>query len=372
MAFCIDNLGVGGTELNAVRTAERLDRSRYPLEVVCMQPEGPLRERYEAAGIPLHPFPIRSLYGASALRQGALLARFLRDREIRVFHAHDKYSNIFGVPWARLAGSAVIASRRWSEGSLRRGHRIANRLAYRMADAVLANSERVGSLLQTSEGVPEERISVVPNFLDESAFQPPSPGERGRLRAELGIPPHARLLGIVANLRPVKDHASLLRAVGLLHPRWGDLHLVLVGDGECRPELQALARDLGISEHVHFAGRRGSHPNLHHLFDVSVLCSLSEGLSNSLLEAMAAARPIVATDVGAAADAVVDGETGFLVPPSDPPALSAAIERLLSDPVRARAMGEAGGARARERFSPERAIAALEALYLRVAARSRL
>jgi L-malate glycosyltransferase len=368
VAFGIDNMNLGGTELNAVRTAERLDRRRFDLRVVSLQTEGPLMERYAALGVPVHTFPIPSLYAPATLRQGLRLARFLRSLQVDVFHAHDMYSNMFSAPWARLAGvRGVIASRRWWEGPDRKTT-LANRLSYRFAHRVLANSEGVGELVG-GEGIHARRVAVIRNFLDEQAFERTSePVLLGRLQG-WGLRADHRVVGIVANLHPVKDHASLLRAVAMLAPRWPALRLVLVGDGERRNSLVELAQTLGIGDIVTFAGRLPHSADLHPLFEISVLCSLSEGLSNSILEAMAAGNPVVATRVGAAADAVVDGETGRLVPPADPAALAAAIEELLADPARARRMGEAGRARARERYAADAVIPKLEALYEELAGR---
>jgi L-malate glycosyltransferase len=369
VAFCIDNMNVGGTELNAVRTAERLDRSRYRVSVVSLQRDGPLVQRYRAAGLEVHPFPLRNLYGASAIRQGRALARWLRAERVEILHAHDIYSNVFGVIWGRAAGVRTIASRRWWEGFPQAHWRAASGLGYRLADAVLANSPAVGELLR-AERVAEGKITVVPNFVDEQSFDCPAEYRLQAIRKDLGLEGEHRVIGIVANLHPVKDHASLFRALALLTAERKELRLVLVGDGDQREALVGLARELGISDHVIFAGRRGNDPNLHHLFEMSVLCSLSEGLSNSILEAMAAGRPIVATAVGAASDAVQHERTGLLVPPGDPQRLAAALEELLSDPARARAMGEAGRQRARQLYSPEAAIDELESLYARLAPRA--
>jgi glycosyltransferase involved in cell wall biosynthesis len=368
VAFCIDNMNVGGTELNAVRTAERLSRSRYDLRVICLQTAGPLMERYRAAGIPVLPFPIPSLYAPATARQGLRLARYLRAERIDIFHAHDTYSNVFGGPWARLAGARVIASRRWWTELPGPAWSLATRAAYRVAHAVLANSAGVATLVRDGEGVPAERVAVVPNFVDEDAFHVPTPEERQGMRARLGVEPADTVVGIIANLLPVKDHASLLRAIASLAPGRPGLRLVLVGDGPERPALESLARELAIEERVRFAGRIVNKPNLHHAFDVSVLCSRSEGLSNSVLEAMAAGRPVVATDVGAIGDAVLDGVTGRLVPAGRPEALAGALGEVLRDPDRAVEMGERGRARARETYSPEAALSALEALYRRLLA----
>lgn len=363
----MDSFALGGTELNAVRTAERLDRSRFELSVVCLRSEGPLKDRMQAAGVPIFPFPIPRLYGAAALLQGWRLLRFLRQSRTDIFHAHDIYSNIFGVPWARAAGVRVIASRRWWMEANRRSQIIANRHTLRLAHRVLGNSPGIGALLGSREGVAADRIVIVPNFLDEAAFDPPSAEARSDLLAELGISHDRRIIGMVANLLPVKDHDSLLRAVALLRPRWPDLALILVGEGVCRDPLTRLARELKVDDLVRFAGRRPHHPNLHHLFDISILSSRSEGLSNSILEAMAAGNPVIATDVGATSDAVSDGETGILVPSGEPEQLAAALERLLADPRLAGRMGTAGRERARSRFSADAAISALERVYLELA-----
>ena len=366
IAFAIDTMDAGGTELNAVRVAERLDRTRFDLQVVCMRPDGPLAARYAAAGIRVEAFPIRSLCSASAVRQGIRLARFIRSHRIAILHSHDIYSNAFAVPWGRLGGAKTIASRRWWEGFQSPAWRLTSRVSYGIAHAVLANSDNIARRLIDLEGIAPGRVSVVPNFLDDDAFERPDPDAIAAFGRELGVKGSAPVIGIVANLLPVKDHATLLRAAAILRPRWPRLRVVLVGDGPCRPALEQLARQLGIAEAVVFAGSRPNLPNLHHLFDISVLCSTSEGLPNSILEAMAASRPVVATRVGAVADAVREGETGMLVPPGDESRLAAAIDALAGDSVRRARMGSEAAAHARTHYSAAAALDALESLYGRL------
>jgi glycosyltransferase involved in cell wall biosynthesis len=361
IAYAIDNMQAGGTELNAVRVAERLDRRRFDLRVICMNPDGPLARRYEKAGIPVVPFRARSLTGPSALGWGIRLARLCRQLRINIFHAHDIYSDVFAAPWARLAGARVITSRRWWEGLPGPMWRTATRISHRAAHIVLANSPAIGMLLER-EGVHPSRIAIVPNFVDAAAFEPIDATIKDQLHRELRLAA-GPIVGIVANLLPIKDHASLLRAAATLKGQWPRLRVVLVGDGPCRADLEQLATTLDLGEHVVFAGRRPHLPNLQRLFDVSVLCSTSEGLPNVVLEAMAAGRPVVATNVGAVADAVVNGETGILVPPRNPPALAAGLSELLANGPRARRLGEAGAARARTHYSAEVALTSLERLY---------
>jgi glycosyltransferase involved in cell wall biosynthesis len=184
------------------------------------------------------------------------------------------------------------------------------------------------------------------------------------------VPRGAFVVGIVARLSAVKDHASLLRAMAKLTPTIPTLHCVLVGDGPERGRIETLARELGIADRVHLAGERPQLPNLHGLFDVSVLCSTSEPFPNSVLEAMAASRPVVATDVGGTPDAVREGKTGLLVPPSDPSRLADAISRLYEEPSLRAELGSAGCAAARAGYSASAVIGQVEALYTELAGRA--
>jgi glycosyltransferase involved in cell wall biosynthesis len=288
---------------------------------------------------------------------------------VDVVHSHDAYNNIFATAWARIARTpVVIASRRWFDDLPRKALSVVNRYAYRFAHCVVANSPKVADLLMTDDGVPAERIAVVPNFVDESAFSPLSDAERAQLRADLDIPPDAVVVGCIAGLRPVKDHETLIHAIASLCPRWPSLRLVLFGDGPSRASLEQLVRRLDLTDVVRVAGERPNEPNLHHLFDISVLSSWSEAFPNTIVEAMAAGRPVVATRVGGVMDAVMDGETGMLVAPRAPSELAAAIEQLLLHPEMRQSMGEAAERRARDQFHATSVMATLESLYSRLLA----
>ena len=360
----LDNMRVGGTELNAVRTAALLDRSRFDLRVACFNNEGPLAARYRSLGIPVLVFPIRSLYGPGAIGAGIRFARYLRSERVQIVHAHDMYSNVFVVPWARLARTPVIiASRRWWHSLPNRKLRVGNQLSFRAAHAVLANSQAVAQSVRDAEHIDAGRIWVVPNFADDSAFEPLPVGQRAAIRAGWGISPGAFVVGCVARLVPVKDHSTLLRGFALLHARVATSHLVLIGDGECRAALESLVKTLGIDHATTFVGELRGGENHHRAFDVSVLCSLSEGFPNTLVEAMAAAVPIVASRVGGIIDAVIDRENGLLVPPQHAEALGDALGALADDPDGRRAMGLAGQVRANDLYRAAAATGRLQAMY---------
>lgn len=367
VAYCIDTMQIGGTELNALRTAERLDRSGFALQVISLQPAGPLAERYRAARIPVHGFPLRSLYAPDSVRQGWRLAAWLRRERIDILHCHDLYANIFGAPWGRIAGvRAVITSRRWVHPLRNRTLEVANRAAYRIGHRVLVNSAAVAEAVKSGDRVAMQRVIVVPNFVDGGAFAEMPASVKSQMRAELGLPADAEIVGCIARLAPVKDHSTLLRAVHRLAARRPRLHLVLVGDGEDRPALEAHSNQLGIRDRVHFAGFRPQEPNLNGLFDVSTLASVSEGFPNSLVEAMAAGRPVVATRVGGNCDAVRPG-TGILVSVGDAEGFARALDRLLDDRTLRQRMGIAAQAVARAEYHAESVIPRVEGIYRQLA-----
>jgi glycosyltransferase involved in cell wall biosynthesis len=363
VVFVIDNMRVGGTELNAVRTAERLDQERFDLSVVCLGEDGPLTERYRALGTTVENMPIDSFYGPSMLRSGRRFVRMLRRERVDIVHAHDVYSNIFSAVWARRGGVPVlITSRRWWSSLPNWKLQLGSRFAVSRSNAVLANSSAVASAVK-AEAAADQQVWTITNFVDDDAFGTPGEEERGRLREEWNAPSGAVVIGCVARFDPVKDHAGLLRAFALLRARHPNAYLVLIGDGATRPALERLRAELDLTDAVHFAGEKRSRTNLHRGFDISVLASRSEGFPNSLVEAMAAGNPVVATAVGGSVDAVAHEETGLLVPAGRPDELASAMLRLAGDAGLRAAYGDAGVRRARERFGAANVVAGLEDMY---------
>jgi glycosyltransferase involved in cell wall biosynthesis len=360
VGYCVDSLAIGGSELNAVRTVEALDRQRFQVTVFHLHETGPLRARYEALGLQLLHLPIGRLYSPRTAAQGVRFLRLLRREGIEVVHTHDLYSNIFAAPWARLAGCRVIASRRWLDAVPRPGLVPLNRWSYRCAHRVVVNSSMVARLMIDTERVPAARVVELPNFLEERAFHHVAAEVRSARRHSWGVPQGAFVVGTVANLTPVKNHAMVLRALQRLDE---DVHLVLIGAGPSRRALEDLARELEVDGRVHFAGQLLETENLHQFFDVSVLCSRSEGFPNAVIEALAAGCPVVATPVGGVPEVITDRQTGLLVPVDQPQALAASVQELRRDATLRRRLSEAGLARARGKYHQTLVIARLEALY---------
>jgi glycosyltransferase involved in cell wall biosynthesis len=360
VAYCIDSFDIGGTELNAVRTVEALDRRRFQVTVFHLHETGPLRARYEALGLKLLHLPIGPLYTPRTAAQGVRFLRLLRCEGIEVVHTHDLYTNIFAVPWARLAGCRVIASRRWLDSSPRAGLVPLNRWSYRFAHRVVVNSSVVARLMIDAERVPAARVLELPNFLDERAFNHVPLEVRSARRRSWGVPQGAFVIGTVARLAPVKNHALVLRALQRLDE---DVHLVLIGEGPSRRALEELAKELHVDRRVHFAGQLVETENLHQFFDVSVLCSRSEGFPNAVIEALAAGCPVVATPVGGVPEVIIERQTGLLIPIEQPDALAASVQELRRDAGLRERLCEAGPACVRSRYHQTVVIPQLEALY---------
>src|SRR3984885_4216402 len=360
VGYCIDSFDIGGTELNAVRTVEALDRRRFQVTVFHLHETGPLRARYEALGLRLLHLPIGRLYSPRTAGQGVRFLRLLRHEGIEVVHTHDLYTNIFAAPWARLAGCRVIASRRWLDASPRAGLLPLNRCSYRFAHRVVVNSSLVARLMIDTERVPAARVVELPNFLEERAFHHVAVEERSARRHSWGVPQGAFVIGIVARLAPVKNHAMMMRALQRLDE---DVHLVLIGAGPSRRALEELAGELHVDRRVHFTGQLVEEENLHQFFDVSVLCSRSEGFPNAVIEALTAGCPVVATPVGGLPEVISERQTGLLVPVDQPDALAASVQELRRDAgLRAR-LCAAGPERVRSHYHQTVVIAQLQALY---------
>ena len=360
VGYCVDSFEIGGTELNAVRTVEALDRRRFQVTVFHLHETGPLRARYEALGLQLLHLPIGRLYSPRTAGQGMRLLRLLRRERIEVVHTHDLYTNIFAAPWARLAGCRVIASRRWLDAVPRAGLVPLNRWSYRCAHRVVANSSLGVRLLIDKERVPAARVFELPNFLEERAFNHVTGEVRSARRRGWGVPQGAFLIGTVARLASVKNHALVLRALQRLDE---DVHLVLIGEGPLRRALEELAKELHVDRRVHFTGQLVETDNLHQFFDVSVLCSRSEGFPNTVIEALAAGCPVVATPVGGVPEVIIERQTGLLVPVDQPDALAESVRELRRDAALRKRLSEAGPARARSQYHQTLVIARLEALY---------
>lgn len=369
----INSFHQGGTERQAVQLARLLQEGgRYRPRLACLDGGGTLRAEAERLGLgEMREFPLNSFYDRNAARQLRRLARYMREREFAIVHAHDFYTNVIGMAAAALARvPARIASRRDILGFRTPAQSFVERCAFRLAHRVLANAGAVRDFL-VEAGVPATKVVVLYNGLDTKRAEPPADFERGAALAALGLPPGRRFVTIVANVQhEIKDHPTFLRAARGVRDAVPEAAFVIAGEGRLKESLRAYAAELGLGGDVFFTGRCERVAELLAVSDVCVLSSQAEGFSNSILEYMAAARPVVVTEVGGAREAVEEGETGFLVPAGDDRLMAERVALLLREPARARAMGERGRRVVREKFSCEAQLASVEALYDRLLSRA--
>jgi glycosyltransferase involved in cell wall biosynthesis len=338
--------GWRGGQNQVLLTAQGMAARGVATEVVCRE-GGELAARARAAGIAVAAAAFRGdLWPPGILA----LARRLRTAPGCALLAHDPHAVSAALVATRLVRRAPLVAVRRVDFALRGPLSPAK---YRACERVIVVSRAIGSVMQAA-GLPAERLRLVYEGVKDRA---PAPGGREAL-AELGVPAGAPVVGNVAALTGHKDHATLLEAMALVRERMGEARLVIAGEGELRPALEARARALGLGERVVFAGFRRDLDCLLPAFSVFCLSSRLEGLGTSLLDAMAFGLPVVATAAGGIPEAVLDGVTGRLVPPRDPRALATALVEALSDPERRGAWGAAGRARYLERFTTERMVEA--------------
>jgi glycosyltransferase involved in cell wall biosynthesis len=335
-----------GTERQVEATVAALHRE-FDIHVCCFFDSDRFRRLSAYCNTAL--FPVARVYSPNALWQMLRFRRYLRRHDIHIVHAWMVNTTIFGGMAAAKSGARLITSRLntgyWHTPGLLRWYRFVNRFT----DRVFANSEGAKQVAIATEGLPPDKIDVIYNGVDTLRYSPESGDPEAAAR--LGIPPAARVVGIVANLRPVKDIPLFLRAAAIIAARVPDAMFLIAGKGELRDELGRLAAELGIGRKVFFTDGRGAIEDYLPRMSVACLSSRSEGFSNAILEYMAAGLPIVATDVGGNAEAVSDGETGYIVRERTPEAFAAPVIHLLeSENVRA-AMARRALDRCRRLFS---------------------
>jgi glycosyltransferase involved in cell wall biosynthesis len=339
-----------------------LDRSRVQPFLVLLDGDDALSRSLEPDCAVLR-LGLRSFAEPSVFSKAARFARFLRQNRIDILQAYFLDSVYFGVSMAKLAGVRHILRVRNNLGYwLTAKHRWLGRLYGRWVDATLTNSEQGRQALLESEGLPPQRVMVLENGVDVERFAacPPPDTARNIVR-----------IGAVANLRPVKNVDVLIRAAAELLAHYPDLQFEVAGDGLQREELQQLIDELKLTKRFRLLGPVADVPAFLGSLDIAVLCSKSEGMSNALLEYMAAGRAIVATRVGANERLLRNGEEGLLIAPNSVPELVATIGRLLQDPSLACRLGESARNHVRAQFSREAMCRRFEDLYLSLRASSK-
>jgi L-malate glycosyltransferase len=366
----ISSFDQGGSERQAIQVARFMhQRGRYGVRLACLERRGVLLDEAMRIGIGEIPeYKLTSFHDVNAFIQLRRFARFLRQRSIDVVQSYDFYTNVFGMAGAALARVPVrIAARRETDGLRTGPQKWVERRAFQLAQSIVVNANAVGEELRR-DGVPPRKIRTVYNGMDTIRVARQNGFHRGEILHLFNLPAEhesRRFVTLIANMRhAMKDQATFLRAARRVRAQVPEAAFILAGEGELLDETRRLAAQLGLEGDAFFIGRCAKVSELLSISDIGVLSSKGvEGLSNSILEYMAAARPVVATDVGGAREAIVEGETGYIVPPEDDETMARRIVSLLQEPERARTMGESGRRVVKEKFSCEAQVERLENLY---------
>jgi glycosyltransferase involved in cell wall biosynthesis len=357
----------GGSERQLVETALGLDRSRFEPYVGVFRPSSTRAGQLRAAGVPLVHFPVYSFRSPMALVGAWRLARFIRAHQIRLVHAFDAPLAVYATPVTRYLTSAVMLSSQRGHRELTPEYRKLLRWTDRRVDGIVVNCEYMRRHLTEEEGVPERLVRVCYNGIDLERFHSapmrhPEAVPRGDLPPE-GITDDAFVVGSVCMLRPEKGLTTLIDAFARVRHLRKRMKLVLVGSGSEFESLQAHARQAGIFDDCVWQPATPEVAGWLHRFDIFVLPSLTEALSNSLMEAMACGRPVIASDVGGNPELIESGTRGLLFESRNVSALAGALTALLCDEQLRLRLGVAAESFIRQRFSREASAARMGEVY---------
>jgi glycosyltransferase involved in cell wall biosynthesis len=361
--FMQTDMRIGGAEMVTANIIRRLDRSRFTPELCCLKGLGEIGEEL-ASEIPTHFDLLRSKYDLRVLPR---LIQLLRNRQIDAVVTVGAGDKMF---WGRIAAKrlelpvviSALHSTGWPDGVGR-----LNRMLTPITDAFIAVAASHGEYLVEHEGFPAGRVTVIPNGVDTKKFAPAA--DVAAIRRGLGIEADAPVVGIVAALRPEKNHELFLEMARRVVRQLPNARFLVVGDGLRRADLERRATEMNILENVLFVGSRNDIPQLLAAMDVFALTSHNEANPISILEAMSVGRPVVTTDVGSIHEAVVEGQTGYLVPAGDASQLSHRVLELLLDTPHRLVMGKAARDAVVARWSIESMVSGyerlIESIYLR-------
>ena len=365
IAFVIDTIEspTAGTEKQLLMLIKHLDRSRFQPYLCVLRVSEWLEKEFDLC--PLFVAGIDSFKTITGLKGILRLSGWFKENRINIVQTHFRDSSIAGILAARFAGIKNIIGTRRNQGYwLTPVELKIQKFLDRWVTAYIANSQSTKQWMANTEGVDFKRIEVINNGFDFSMFESEAEPDTNRkqMRLSLGIPEDAPVIGIVANLRPVKDHGTFLQAANIVRAQIPAARFLIIGDGPEKPELQKLTDELNLTDAVIFLGARLDVPRILEACDIGVLSSRSESFSNAIVEYMAAGLPVVTTDVGGAREAVDDGINGFIVPIGDFDEMGQRIIELLkADTIKE--MGQESRKRSLDRFELTSMIEKTEHLY---------
>ena len=352
----IYSLRIGGSEKLALDISSNFDPDRFRPSICALDMDGDLAQELDRMKI-THYVLYREGVEFDIFRR---LYRLIKDNRISLVHTHHFTQLFYAALPARLAGARIIhTEHEFFSFTRSRFSRVMIRSLLRLCDQMTVVGPEVADYFTRTIGIPRERVMVVPNAVDITKFD----CDRKAAREELGLSPHEVVIGTVGRLAPEKDQTTLLEAFRKIKGEHPPVRLVIVGDGRMSEELKSHANRIGVFDRTLFLGYRRDIPKLLAAMDIFVLSSIREGLPISLIEAMAARKPVVSSDIGSVKDLVKNGQNGILVPPGDATAFGVVLERLIESSELRERLGEAGRCTVEASFSLPAMIQTYESLY---------
>jgi len=366
IAFLIDKIDYqfGGTETQLVMLLEKIDRTRFEPILCCLHDSPWLRDHLDLVRSYIVDF--RSFFSFGSYRSFWKFVRFLASERGDILQTHFRDSNIVGAFAGKLARVPFLVGTRRNLGYWHNRIELAVlRLTNPLTDRFIVNAESIRAYTREKERIADDRMTVIYNGLVLDEYRQDPREARQAIRAEQGISSGDRVIVQVGNLRTVKGIDILIDAVADLLVRHSNAHLLIVGEGPERARLEAQIGRLGLNGRIRLLGRRKDIARVLQASDIGVLASHSEGLSNAIIEYMAAGLAVVATRVGGNPELIESGVSGYLVPSGDSRALGQALEQLINQPELAVRFGAAARAIAFNRFDVNQCVQMTQQFYER-------
>jgi glycosyltransferase involved in cell wall biosynthesis len=359
--------GTGGTERHVGQLVSLLNRERFQSAIVVLD-LAPNRwvDQIRANGTPVIHVPVLREYTPTALLRALQLANLIRTRRIDIVQTFHQKSDTYGAAVAKLAGARHIVSSKRDTGELKKPrHFFLNRLMRPLFEKVIVVADAIGDIVVNREGIPRSKVVRIYNGVDTTAFAPATPQERARARQRLGFNDGEFVVGMMARFRPEKGYDVFFAGALAAATEVRSLRIVAIGGGPLLEQFRAQYARERDGHRVQVLDDISDVAGCLHAMDVACLLPAgNEGFSNSVLEKMAVGLPLIVTDVGGNAEAVLDRENGFVIRPRDVDAFRRALLILHSDPAARVAMGRRSRALVEQRFTLQRMRAEYEALYL--------
>lgn len=356
---------IGGSERNIIQLLHGMDQTKFEAYVACYY-SGELALAMRAEGFPIYGLRRGGIYSIKGVRNIIFLYQLIRNEKINLIVTYHEGSDFLGLVLSKLCAIPIISNRRDMGYKTRLPHRVAYKLFGRYFNGVITVSDAVKNEVINRGWFKEGNVWSIHNGINAEEYS--NHVDRESIKQSIGIEANKCVVGFVGNIKRIKGIRYFLNAASLICARKSGIEFVIIGHdlneaGNSMNDMKLLAEKMNIADKVHFLGGRKDIADLISIFDVAVISSLSEGFSNVLLEYMACAKPVVATDVGGNREAVVYGETGLMVPPENSQKLAGAIRVFLDNRDIALRYGLAGKKRVEKEFSLKRMIEKYENIF---------